>query len=171
MWGPEGVGFGAIIKEQSGLISFHEETSGPGFILSGRGYESTPTCNTKLSMAYFHRSCVHREKWSWPCAQHEEGLLCENLNIHLLPLIYTPGESRLLAREGWVMARTNIVLDEHLVRQGLKVSGCKSKRELVDLALREFLKTAKRRELLALRGQVRWEGDLDRLRRSRTMAS
>lgn len=69
------------------------------------------------------------------------------------------------------MARTNIVLNEQLVRQGLKVSGCKSKRELVDLALREFLKTAKRRELLALRGQGRWEGDLDRLRRSRAMAS
>lgn len=69
------------------------------------------------------------------------------------------------------MARTNIVLNEQLVRQGLKLSGCKSKRELVDLALRELLKTAKRRELLALRGQVRWEGDLDRLRRARPMAS
>ena len=69
------------------------------------------------------------------------------------------------------MARTNIVLNEQLVRQGLKLSGCKSKRELVDLALREFLKTAKRRELLALRGKVRWEGDLDRLRRARAMAS
>lgn len=69
------------------------------------------------------------------------------------------------------MARTNIVLDEQLVQQGLKVSGCKSKRELVDFALRELLKTAKRRELLALRGRVRWEGDLDRLRRSRTLAS
>jgi Arc/MetJ family transcription regulator len=69
------------------------------------------------------------------------------------------------------MARTNIVLDEQLVRRGLKVSGCKSKRELVDLALREFLKIAKRRELLALRGRVTWEGDLDRLRRSRAVAS
>lgn len=69
------------------------------------------------------------------------------------------------------MARTNIVLDERLVRQGLKVSGCKTKRDLVDLALREFLKATKRRELLGLRGQVRWEGNLNRLRRSRTMAS
>ena len=69
------------------------------------------------------------------------------------------------------MARTNVVLDEQLVRQGLKVSGCKSRRELIDLALREFLKTAKRRELLALRGRVRWEGDLNQLRRSRAMAS
>ena len=68
------------------------------------------------------------------------------------------------------MARTNIVLDEQLVQRGLKVSGCKSKRELVDLALREFLKTAKRRELLAFRGRVTWKGDLDRLRRSRAVA-
>lgn len=69
------------------------------------------------------------------------------------------------------MARANIVLDEQLVRQGLKVSGCKSKRELVDLALRELLTTAKRRELLALRGGVTCEGDFDRLRRSRAVAS
>jgi Arc/MetJ family transcription regulator len=69
------------------------------------------------------------------------------------------------------MARTNIVLDEQLVRRGLKVSGCKSKRELVDLALREFLKIATRRELLTLRGRVTWEGNLDRLRRPRAVAS
>lgn len=69
------------------------------------------------------------------------------------------------------MGRTNIVLDDRLVRQGLKVSGCTSKRELVDLALRELLKAAKRRELLALRGRVRWEGDLERLRRSRASDS
>ncbi len=65
------------------------------------------------------------------------------------------------------MARTNIDLDERLVSEGLRIFKCKSKRELVHLALTELLKAAKRREILKLRGQVKWEADLDALRRSR----
>lgn len=65
------------------------------------------------------------------------------------------------------MARTNIHLDDRLIQKGLRVFKCKSKRELVHLALSELLKKAKRKEILKLRGQVKWEGDLDELRRSR----
>ncbi len=65
------------------------------------------------------------------------------------------------------MARTNIDLDDRLIKQGLRAFKCKSKRELVHLALSELLKKAKRKEILKLRGQVKWEGDLDELRRSR----
>ena len=66
------------------------------------------------------------------------------------------------------MARTNIDLDDRLVREGLRRFGCKSKRQLVDLALRELLRDAKRKEILKLRGKVRWEGDLDELRSTRS---
>jgi Arc/MetJ family transcription regulator len=65
------------------------------------------------------------------------------------------------------MARTNVELDDRLVRQGMRRFKCKSKRELVHLALTELLRDAKRKELLTLRGQVRWEGDLDEMRRGR----
>ena len=65
------------------------------------------------------------------------------------------------------MARTNIDLDDRLVKQGLRLFKCKSKRELVHLALTELLKEAKRKEILKLRGQVRWEGNLEELRSSR----
>ena len=65
------------------------------------------------------------------------------------------------------MGRTNIVLDDRLVREGLRRFGCRSKRELVHLALTELLKSAHRRELLALRGHVTWEGDRAELRRLR----
>ncbi len=65
------------------------------------------------------------------------------------------------------MARTNIELDDRLVRKGLRVFKCKSKRELVHLALTELLKAAKRREILKLEGTIKWEGDLGELRRSR----
>lgn len=65
------------------------------------------------------------------------------------------------------MGRTNIELDDHLVSEGMKVYKCKSKRELVHLALAELLKGEKRKEILTLRGQVKWEGDLAQLRRRR----
>ncbi|MGH7356121.1 MAG: type II toxin-antitoxin system VapB family antitoxin [Candidatus Rokuibacteriota bacterium] len=65
------------------------------------------------------------------------------------------------------MGRTNIVLEDRLVREGLRRFKCRSKRELVHLALTELLRSARRRELLALRGQVKWEGDLGKLRRLR----
>jgi Arc/MetJ family transcription regulator len=65
------------------------------------------------------------------------------------------------------MGRTNIDLDSRLVTEGLKIFKCKSKRELVHLALKELLKSARRKEILKLRGQVKWEADLDELRRSR----
>jgi Arc/MetJ family transcription regulator len=65
------------------------------------------------------------------------------------------------------VGRTNIVLDDRLVREGLRRFRCRSKRELVHLALTELLKRARRRDLLSLRGQVTWEGDLTELRRLR----
>ena len=65
------------------------------------------------------------------------------------------------------MARTNIELDEHLIKTGMRVFQCRSKRQLVHLALTELLKGAKRREILQLRGQVKWEADLEELRRGR----
>jgi len=62
------------------------------------------------------------------------------------------------------MGRTNIVLDDRLIREGLRLFRCRSKRELVHLALTELLNRAQRLELLALRGQVKWEGNLAELR-------
>lgn len=65
------------------------------------------------------------------------------------------------------MGRTNINLDDRLVREGLRRFRCRSKRELVHLALSELLMRARRRDLLSLRGTVTWEGDLTQLRRLR----
>jgi Arc/MetJ family transcription regulator len=55
------------------------------------------------------------------------------------------------------MARTNIDLDDRLVEEGLRVFKCKTKKEkkeLIHLALRELLKTAKRKEILKLRRRL-----------------
>ncbi len=65
------------------------------------------------------------------------------------------------------MARTNIDLEDQLVKEGMRVFKCKSKKELVHLALQELLKKEKRKEILKLRGKVKWEGNLEEMRKSR----
>jgi len=65
------------------------------------------------------------------------------------------------------MGRTNIELEDKLVKEGMKVFKCKTKKELVHLALEELLKKEKRKEILKLRGKVKWDWNLEIMRRSR----
>ncbi|GJL49888.1 MAG: DUF2191 domain-containing protein [Nitrospirales bacterium] len=65
------------------------------------------------------------------------------------------------------MTRTNIDLEDKLVKEGMRLFKCKSKKDLVHLALQELLKKEKRRGILQLRGVVRWEGNIDETRESR----
>lgn len=64
--------------------------------------------------------------------------------------------------------RTNIVVDKQLVKAGLEVTQLKTRRELVDYALRELLRHAGQRKILELKGRVKWEGDLEQMRETRT---
>ncbi len=50
--------------------------------------------------------------------------------------------------------RTNIVLDDSLVKEALKVSRVKTKKELVHQALKEFVENRKRLNLMDLFGKV-----------------
>lgn len=63
--------------------------------------------------------------------------------------------------------RTNVVLDEKLVKEAMKLTGKKTKRELIDYALHELVKRQKRLALLDLRGKLKWEGDLDAMKATR----
>jgi Arc/MetJ family transcription regulator len=63
--------------------------------------------------------------------------------------------------------RTNIVLDDELVEEGFKITNAKTKRELVDIALKEMVNRARRKDILELAGKVKWEGDLNEMRRGR----
>ena len=66
------------------------------------------------------------------------------------------------------MSRTNIVLDDELVAECMEFTGIKTKRSLVDHALKELLRKKKQLGLLELQGAVTsWEGDLDEMRQSR----
>ena len=65
------------------------------------------------------------------------------------------------------MGRTNIDLEDKLVKEGMRVFKCKTKKELVHLALKELLKKEKRKEILKLQGMGQWEGNLDEMRGDR----
>ena len=65
------------------------------------------------------------------------------------------------------MKRTNIVLDEGLVAKGLKITGLKTKKALVNHALSQLVRRETQLGLLGLRGKVKWDGDLIAMRKGR----
>jgi Arc/MetJ family transcription regulator len=69
--------------------------------------------------------------------------------------------------EGDNNMRTNIEIDDKLMKEAAKLSGLKTKKEIVYEALRNFVILKKQSEIRKLRGKLKWEGDLDEMRKSR----
>ncbi len=64
--------------------------------------------------------------------------------------------------------RTNIVIDDELMKQALRASGASTKREAVEQSLRLMVRLARQEKLIrAARGKLRWTGDLQAMRRDR----
>jgi len=63
--------------------------------------------------------------------------------------------------------RTNIVLDDELIKRAQELTGIKTKREVVHEALRLLILLNEQKRVRALRGKLRWDGDLNEQRRSR----
>jgi len=60
--------------------------------------------------------------------------------------------------------RTNIEIDDKLMRDTLRATGLKTKREVVELALKELLRLHRQSDFRKLRGKVDWKGDLEEMR-------
>jgi Arc/MetJ family transcription regulator len=60
--------------------------------------------------------------------------------------------------------RTNIVIDDTLMRDTLRATGLKTKREAVEAGLRMLLRLSKQEEIRQLRGKLHWQGDLSAMR-------
>jgi Arc/MetJ family transcription regulator len=65
------------------------------------------------------------------------------------------------------MKRTNLVLDEDILEEATRLSGEKTYSAAVMRALEDFVRRAKARRILELRGSGQWEGDLGAMRRDR----
>lgn len=63
--------------------------------------------------------------------------------------------------------RTNIDIDDRLMRQAMRSSGARTKRAVVEEALRLLVETKAQSSIRRLRGKIAWEGDLDASRLDR----
>jgi Arc/MetJ family transcription regulator len=63
--------------------------------------------------------------------------------------------------------RTNIVIDDQLMKRAMRVSGAATKRETVENALRLLVRLKQQELIRGSRGELKWEGDLNAMRRDR----
>ena len=61
--------------------------------------------------------------------------------------------------------RTTLNIDDEALQAAMKLSGGRTKTEVINEALRRFVRAKKRLRLLDLRGKVEWEGDIETLRK------
>jgi Arc/MetJ family transcription regulator len=60
--------------------------------------------------------------------------------------------------------RTNIVIDDQLMRNTLRLTGLKTKREAVEEGLRTLIRLKKQGGIRRFRGKLDWQGDLNVMR-------
>jgi len=63
--------------------------------------------------------------------------------------------------------RTNIEIDDQLMREAMKSSGAKTKRGTVEAGLRLLVRLRKQTAIRRLRGKIQWEGNLEESRLGR----
>jgi Arc/MetJ family transcription regulator len=63
--------------------------------------------------------------------------------------------------------RTNIVIDDKLMKDALRVTGAKTKREAVELGLKTLVQLNRQAQARQYKGKLKWEGNLDDMRTDR----
>lgn len=63
--------------------------------------------------------------------------------------------------------RTNIEIDDRLMKEAMKSSGARTKRAAVESGLRLLVQVRRQTGFRKLRGKVEWEGDLKKSREGR----
>jgi Arc/MetJ family transcription regulator len=60
--------------------------------------------------------------------------------------------------------RTNIVIDDKLMKKALAATGASTKKEVVEIGLKTLIRLHEQEQIRKLRGKLHWEGDLDKMR-------
>ena len=71
---------------------------------------------------------------------------------------------KLYTTRGCIM-RTNVVIDDHLMSNALRFSGCRTKRSAIESGLRLLVQVNSQKKLRGLKGRISWQGDLETMRR------
>ena len=66
-----------------------------------------------------------------------------------------------------MLARTNVVIDTDLIEEAGRLTGLKTKKDVISYALQELVQQRRRDKLLTIRHAGLWQGDLGALRESR----
>jgi Arc/MetJ family transcription regulator len=64
--------------------------------------------------------------------------------------------------------RTNVVIDDELMAQAMEQTGLKTKKAVIEEALRTLVRLKSQEQVRSLRGKLHWEGDLDAMRQGRS---
>jgi Arc/MetJ family transcription regulator len=67
--------------------------------------------------------------------------------------------------------RTNIVIDNRLMREAMKATGLSTKKAVVEEGLRLLVKIRAQEGIRRLRGKIAWEDDLSAMRERRSKAA
>ena len=60
--------------------------------------------------------------------------------------------------------RTNIVIDDDLMKEAMSLSNIKTKKAVVEFGLRLLIQMKKQEQIKSLRGKLKWNGDLEKMR-------
>ena len=60
--------------------------------------------------------------------------------------------------------RTNIVIDDELMQEALKLSGFRTKKDAVEAGLKLLIEFSRQTKVKNFRGKLKWSGDLDKMR-------
>ena len=63
-----------------------------------------------------------------------------------------------------LIMRTNIVIDDTLMADVMKLTGLKTKREAVEMGLKTLIRLKRQEAIKKFRGKLQWEGDLNDMR-------
>ena len=66
-----------------------------------------------------------------------------------------------------LLMRTNIVVDDGLLRDAMQATGATTKRQVVELGLASLIRLKEQERIRGLRGKLRWTGDLEAMRNDR----
>jgi Arc/MetJ family transcription regulator len=60
--------------------------------------------------------------------------------------------------------RTNIIIDDALMDEAIKLTGAKTKKEAVELGLRTLVRIKRQERIRRYKGKLKWEGNLSQMR-------
>jgi len=63
--------------------------------------------------------------------------------------------------------RTNIIIDDDLMAEAIKLSKLKTKKAVVEKGLELLVQVKRQEEIRKLKGKLKWEGNLDEMRRDK----